>query len=216
VGFVDLQREAGEALAREQCDLGHEARFFELDLKDVEGLREVVRRIEDELGPVRVLVNNGADDTRHSFAEVTPEYWDERMATNLRHQFFAAQAVADGMAAAGGGSIVNMGSITWLLGQTGQPCYTIAKSAVTGLNKSLARELGPKHIRVNAVLPGAIMTERQIRLWKTPEYEAEVLTGQCLKRLLEPDDVARLVLFLAADDSSGCTGHDYFVDGGWI
>jgi NAD(P)-dependent dehydrogenase (short-subunit alcohol dehydrogenase family) len=119
------------------------------------------------------------------------------------------------MVAAGGGAIVNMGSITWLLGQSDLPVYTTSKAAVTGMTRALARELGPKGIRVNAVLPGAIMTERQIRLWKTPEYEAQVMSGQCLQRFLEPDEVARLVLFLASDDGSGCTGQDYLIDGGW-
>ncbi|MAG58345.1 MAG: 3-oxoacyl-ACP reductase [Planctomycetes bacterium] len=215
VGLIDLQEDAGAALVEELRGRGQEARFAAVDLRDITALRAAIDEIVGALGPVGVLVNNAADDTRHAFAEVTPEYFDDRIATNLRHQFFAAQAVAPGMVAAGGGAIVNMGSITWLLGQSDLPVYTTSKAAVTGMTRALARELGPKGIRVNAVLPGAIMTERQIRLWKTPEYEAQVMSGQCLQRFLEPDEVARLVLFLASDDGSGCTGQDYLIDGGW-
>ena len=215
VGFVDLQEDAGKALADEVTALGQEACFVSADLRDIDGTRAAVDQIVDALGPIRVLVNNAADDTRHAFSEVTPEYFDDRIATNLKHQFFVAQAVAPGMEAAGGGSIVNMGSITWMLGQNELPVYTTSKAAISGMTRALARELGPKGIRVNAVLPGAIMTERQIRLWKTPEYESDVMSGQCLQRFLQPEEVARLVLFLASDDASGCTGQDYLVDGGW-
>ena len=147
---------------------------------------------------------------------VTPEYWDERFATNLRHQFFAAQAVQPMMKAAGGGSIVNMGSVSWMVGQGGMAAYTAAKSAVLGLTRSLARDWGPDNIRVNSVAPGWIMTERQQQLWLTPEGEQELMTRQCLKRKLYPDDVARVVLFLAADDSSAMTNQSYIVDGGWV
>lgn len=215
VGFLDVQVEPGKALEKQLTDAGRVARFAEADLTDIDQLRDAIANVAAELGPIRILVNNAANDARHELAEVTPEYWDDRMATNLRHQFFAAQAVAPMMAGAGGGAIVNMGSITWMLGQDDLPVYTTAKAAITGLTRALARKLGPENIRVNAVLPGAIMTERQQQLWKTPEYEAEILAGQCLDRLLEPDDVARLVLFLASDDAGGCTGQDYLVDGGW-
>ena len=215
VAFMDLDRARGEQLRSELGSAGPDPLFLEADLRDVEALRENTAAAASALGALRVLVNNAADDTRHAFESVTPEYWDDRIATNLRHQFFAAQAVATGMGSSGGGSIINMGSISWLLSQADMPCYTTAKAAVSGMTRALARELGPKGIRVNAVLPGAIMTERQVRLWKTPEYEQEILQGQCLKRLLAPEDVARLVLFLASDDSGGCTGQDYFVDGGW-
>ena len=215
VGFIDLQEDAGKALADEVTALGQEARFVSADLRDIDGTRAAVNQLIDAQGPIRVLVNNAADDTRHAFSEVTPEYFDDRIATNLKHQFFVAQAVAPGMEAAGGGSIVNMGSITWMLGQNELPVYTTSKAAISGMTRALARELGPKGIRVNAVLPGAIMTERQVRLWKTPEYESDVMSGQCLQRFLQPEEVARLVLFLASDDASGCTGQDYLVDGGW-
>jgi NAD(P)-dependent dehydrogenase (short-subunit alcohol dehydrogenase family) len=163
-----------------------------------------------------VLVNNAAHDERHSIESVTPEYWDDRFAVNLRHQFFAAQAVAPAMAEAGGGSIINFGSVSWLIGQGGMPAYLSAKAAVAGLTRALARDLGPKSIRVNAIVPGWIMTERQITLWLTPEGEQELLRRQCLKRRLVPEDIARVVLFLAADDSSACTNQSYVVDGGWV
>ena len=215
VAFVDRDLGAGEALVAELREDGAEVRFAAVDLRETEATRAAIDALTDEVGAFRVLVNNAANDERHGFSEVTPESFDDRVATNLKHQFFVSQAVAPGMAGAGGGSIINMGSITWLLGQNELPVYTTCKAAISGMTRALARELGSQKIRVNAVLPGAIMTERQVRLWKTPEYEAEVLAGQCLDRLLEPEDVARVVLFLASDDAGGCTGQDYIVDGGW-
>jgi len=175
-----------------------------------------VAQVRRQLGPILVLVNNAADDERHALDAVTPEYWDDRFAVNLRHQFFAAQAVAPDMAAAGGGSIVNLGSVSWLVGQGGMPAYLSAKAAVAGLTRALARDLGPKNIRVNCIVPGWIMTERQIQLWLTPEGEQELLRRQCLKRKLVPEDIARVILFFAADDSSACTNQSYVVDGGWV
>ncbi len=163
-----------------------------------------------------VLINNAARDDRHKMEDVTPEYWDERFATNLKHQFFSAQAVAPDMIAAGGGSIVNMGSVSWVIGQGGMPCYTTAKSAVQGLTRSLARDLGAHNIRVNSVLPGWIMTERQIEMWLNEDSEAELMARQCLKRKLVPDDIARVVLFFASDDSGACTNQSYIADGGWV
>ena len=167
-------------------------------------------------GPITVLVNNAARDDRHPAAEVTPDYWDERFAVNLKHQFFAAQAVQPMMREAGGGSIINMGSTSWMVGQGGMAAYTAAKSAVLGLTRSLARDWGPDNIRVNSIAPGWIMTERQISKWLSPAGEAELMTRQCLKRKLYPDDIARVVLFLAADDSSAITNQSYIVDGGWV
>jgi NAD(P)-dependent dehydrogenase (short-subunit alcohol dehydrogenase family) len=172
--------------------------------------------VRRQLGPIRVLVNNAAHDERHALDTVTPEYWDDRLAVNLRHQFFAAQAVYPDMAAAGGGAIVNLGSTSCMAGQGGMPGYTAAKSAVVGLTRGLARDLGPHNIRVTSVVPGWIMTERQVRLWLTPEAEADLLRRQCLKRKLMPEDIARMVLFLAADDSAGCTAQNYLVDAGWV
>jgi NAD(P)-dependent dehydrogenase (short-subunit alcohol dehydrogenase family) len=161
-------------------------------------------------------MNNAAHDQRHATLEITPEYWDDRIAMNLKHQFFAAQAVLPGMIAKNAGSIVNFGSTSWMIGQGGMAAYTAAKSAVLGLTRSLARDFGVHNIRVNAIAPGWIMTQRQIDLWLTPESEAELMRRQCLKRKLVPDDIARMALFLASDQSSACTNQHYIVDGGWV
>jgi NAD(P)-dependent dehydrogenase (short-subunit alcohol dehydrogenase family) len=217
VAFVDIERAASEALVAAIATRGHPApHFCPCDLRDIPALRATVADVEARLGPIRVLVNNAAHDERHAIDQVTPEYWDDRFAVNLRHQFFAAQSVAPGMAAAGGGSIINFGSTSWMVGQGGMPAYLSAKAAVTGLTRALARDFGPMGIRVNAIVPGWIMTERQVRLWLTPESEQELLRRQCLKRKLLPEDVARVVLFFASDDSGGCTSQSYLVDGGWV
>ena len=168
------------------------------------------------LGGVDVLVNNAANDQRHKIEDVTPEYWDASIAVNLRPQFFMIQAVLPAMKAAGRGSIINMSSISWMIPSTGVPVYIAAKAAIVGLTRTLAHELGPAGIRVNAVLPGAIATEKQRRQVYTPEYKAEIMASQALKRDILPEDVARLVLFLAADDSSAITNQSYVVDGGWV
>jgi NAD(P)-dependent dehydrogenase (short-subunit alcohol dehydrogenase family) len=190
--------------------------FLRCDLTDVVALRAAIGEAAARLGPIQVLVNNAASDDRHRFEEVTPEYWDERMAVNLRHYFFAAQAVVPAMRAAGRGSIVNLSSIAWVIPSTGLPAYVTAKAGIVGLTRTLAHELGPDGIRVNCVMPGAIATDRQKRLWLTPEYQAEIESRQALKRQLVPGDVARLVLFLAADDSEAVTSQSYVVDGGWV
>ena len=217
VAFVDINEEASHALAARIEEAGHKSPlFFRCDLRNIPSLQMSIAAAADDLGAIRVLVNNAGHDERHAIDEVTPDYWDERIAVNLRHQFFAAQAVHKGMATAGGGAIVNMGSITWLIGQGGMPVYSTAKSAIVGLTRSLARDLGPDNIRVNSVLPGWIMTERQVTHWLTPEGEAELMRNQCLKWKLYPDDVARMVLFLTADDSKACTNQSYIVDGGWV
>jgi NAD(P)-dependent dehydrogenase (short-subunit alcohol dehydrogenase family) len=217
VAFVDIQREASAGLVAAIAARGLVApSFIPCDLRDIAALRSAVSEAQGRLGATRVLVNNAAHDERHSIESVTPEYWDDRFAVNLRHQFFAAQAVVPEMAAAGGGSIINFGSTSWLVGQGGMPAYLSAKAAVAGLTRALARDLGPRNIRVNSIVPGWIMTERQIRLWLTPEGEQELLRRQCLKRKLLPEDIARVVLFLAADDSDACTNQSYVVDGGWV
>ncbi len=167
-------------------------------------------------GPITILINNAAHDERHAIEDVTPDYWDERMAINLKHQFFASQAVVPDMKSAGGGSIINMGSTSWMIGQGNMPCYTTAKSAITGLTRSLARDLGPYNIRVNSVAPGWIMTDRQVEKWLTPEGEKELLEKQCLKRKLAPADIAKPVLFFASSEASACTNQTYLVDGGWV
>jgi len=217
VAFVDIAREPSEALVARVRASGDPAPvFIACDLRDIAALRAAVAAARVDLGPIRVLVNNAAHDERHSIESVTPEYWDDRFAVNLRHQFFAAQAVVPEMAAAGGGSIINFGSTSWMVGQGGMPAYLSAKAAVAGLTRALARDLGPRNIRVNSIVPGWIMTERQIALWLTPEGEQELLRRQCLKRKLWPEDIARVVLFLAADDSDACTNQSYVVDGGWV
>ena len=217
VAFLDINRAASEELVGAiEAEGAPAPRFFECDLTDIAALRAAIAAAQDALGPIRVLVNNAAHDERHAIDDVTPEYWDDRMAVNLRHQFFAVQAVHKDMAAAGGGSIINMGSTSWVIGQGGMPGYSAAKAAIAGLTRSLARDLGSSNIRVNSVLPGWIMTERQINLWLTPEGEEELMKRQCLKRKLVPEDMARVVLFFAADDSGACTNQNYIADGGWV
>ena len=217
VAFVDIDRTASPALVATIEGRGHPTPLFlPCDLRDVAALRAAIAEARGRLGPIRALVNNAANDERHALDAVTPEYWDDRFAVNLRHQFFAAQAVAPDMAAAGGGSIVNLGSTSWMIGQGGMPAYLTAKSAVAGLTRALARDLGPLGIRVNCIVPGWIMTERQIQRWLTPEGEQELMRRQCLKRKLVPEDIARVVLFFAADDSGACTNQSYVVDGGWV
>jgi NAD(P)-dependent dehydrogenase (short-subunit alcohol dehydrogenase family) len=217
IAFLDIDETSAAKLIEETNRReGHPPIFLRCDLTDIAALRVAVKEVESQLGPIRVLVNNAANDDRHEFAEVTPEYWDQRMDVNLRHHFFAAQAVAPRMTRAGGGSIINMSSIAWMIPSTGLPAYVTAKAGIVGLTRTLAKELGPANIRVNAVSPGAIMTERQRRLWMTPEYLAEIIQRQSLKRELLPDDVARLILFLASDDSSAITGQNLVIDGGWV
>lgn len=225
VAFLDIDHAVSEALVHRFAVKDSTLRstvnctvpwYLPCDLRDIAALRAAVVQVEAQWGAVRVLVNNAAHDERHSIDEVTPEYWDGRMQVNLRHQFFAVQAVHRRMAEAGGGSIVNMGSVTWLVGQGGMPGYSAAKAGIAGLTRSLARDLGPENIRVNSVLPGWIMTERQVEHWLTPEGEAELMERQCLKRKLYPEDIARTVLFFSADDSGACTNQNYIVDGGWV
>jgi NAD(P)-dependent dehydrogenase (short-subunit alcohol dehydrogenase family) len=215
VAFLDRDEKAAAKLLAQLGGGEGVPLFLSCDLTDIAALREAVARAAVALGSVTILVNNAARDDRHAIASVTPEMWDGIMANNLRHQFFAAQAVIAGMEAAGGGAIVNLGSTSWVVGQGGMPGYLSAKAAIAGLTRALARDLGPKNIRVNSVLPGWTMTERQIALWLTPEGEKELMTRQCLKRKLMPRDVANMVLFLAADDGAMCTNQSYIVDGGW-
>jgi NAD(P)-dependent dehydrogenase (short-subunit alcohol dehydrogenase family) len=217
VAFLDIAEEPSRALvARLGADGRPEPLFIPCDLRDVEALRAAVARAAEAHGPIRALVNNAAHDERHAWEAVTPEYWDDRVAVNLRHQFFAAQAVAPMMKAEGGGSIVNLGSTSWMIGVGGMAAYTACKSGVLGLTRSLARDLGPFRIRVNAVAPGWVMTERQLALWVDDEARREIDRSQCLKDLLMPADIARMVLFLAADDSAMCTNQHYVVDAGWV
>lgn len=214
VAFVDVADADSEALVARLGDAAHVPLFRRLDLTDLGALATVFAELQQALGGVDVLVNNAANDDRHTIADVTPSYWDERMNVNLRHQFFAAQAVIPAMKAAGGGSIVNFGSISWHLGLPDLILYQTAKAAIEGLTRSLARDLGRDNIRVNAVIPGNVKTPRQEK-WYTPEGEAEIVAAQCLDGRILPIDVAALVLFLAADDARMCTGHNYWMDAGW-
>jgi NAD(P)-dependent dehydrogenase (short-subunit alcohol dehydrogenase family) len=217
VAFCDVDERASGELVEAIGSRGLERPFFaRCDVRDIEQLRGAIAAAAAANGPVQVLVNNAARDDRHPFDTVTPDYWDERMAVNLRHQFFAAQAVFPMMRQAGGGSIINFGSTSWMVGQGGMPAYTTAKSAVAGLTRSLARDFGPANIRVNCIAPGWIMTERQKSLWLTPEGEQELMRRQCLKRKLLPEEMARITLFLASDDSSAMTNQTDVADGGWV
>ena len=216
VAFLDIAIDAGRMLVARLAEEGLPAPHFEpVDLTAIGELRDAVARAAAAVGPFTVLVNNAAHDERHRWQDVTPEYWDNRLAVNLRHHFFVIQAVAPGMIAAGGGSIVNMGSISWRIGRGGMPGYVASKAAIEALTRSFARDLGPHGIRVNCVLPGWIMTERQETLWLTPEADAERARLQCLPGKLYPADIARMILFLAADDSRMCTDQNFVVDGGW-
>jgi NAD(P)-dependent dehydrogenase (short-subunit alcohol dehydrogenase family) len=215
VAFFDIQDAPAEALAARIAAAGHsKPHYRRCDVRDIPDLRLAVAEAAKAVGPIRVLVNNASRDDRHDFATVEPDYFDDMLAVNMRHHVFAAQAVAPMMKAAGGGSIINFGSCSWIRRRTGMVGYTTAKAAINGLTRTLARELGPDNIRVNSLLPGAILTERQAKLWRTPEEDRMFLEVQALKQLLEPPEVARMALFLAADDSSACTGHNFFVDGG--
>lgn len=213
VGVLDLDGEAGARLAAE---LGAAVHFETVDLRDIAALRDAIAKTRGALGPIGILVNNAARDDRHSIDDVTPEFWRERMATNLDHQFFATQAVYPDMEAAGSGSIINMGSVSYLVTEDAFAAYKTAKSAIVGLTRALARELGPKGIRVNSIVPGWIMTQRQIDLWLDAEGEAELMRRQCIKRKLVPDDIARVALFLASEEASAITAQSYIVDGGWV
>jgi NAD(P)-dependent dehydrogenase (short-subunit alcohol dehydrogenase family) len=217
VSFVDVQVDAGHALAKEleQRGLG-EVLFQHVDIIDVEALQHAIARTGDELGPVTVLINNAANDQRQDVNDLSVADWEQGLRVNLSHHFFASQAVVPMMRSAGGGSIINMGSISAHIDVVDLPVYITAKAAIEGLTRTLARELGPYKIRVNCVIPGWIMTERQLANWVTPEAIASIEHNQCLLEKLMPPDVARLVLWLAADDSRACTAQRWIVDGGWM
>jgi NAD(P)-dependent dehydrogenase (short-subunit alcohol dehydrogenase family) len=216
VAFVDINAQAGEKL---RASLGEETGnaplFLPCDLTDIAALQASIATAQRNIGTIRTLVNNAANDDRHSVESVTVEYWDNRQAVNLRHQFFAAQAVIPGMKQAGGGSIINFGSMSWRSAMGGMPAYVTAKAAVEGLTRGLARDVGKFNIRVNLVVPGWVMTERQKRLWVDEEGERTMDRMQCLAGRLQPEDIANMVLFLAADDSRMCTAQAFVVDAGW-
>jgi D-xylose 1-dehydrogenase len=212
VGFLDLDQKTSAALAADLPGVSYEI----CDLRDIGALRRALGTLQARLGPATVLVNNAARDDRHDWRDVTPDYWDERQATNLRHQFFAIQTVAPWMISAGGGSIINMGSNSWFEAGGGFPAYATAKAAIHGLTRTMARDLGKHRIRVNAVVPGWIMTDRQKELWATPEALEAHVRRQCLPDFIDPVYVARMVLFLASDDAAMCTASSYMVEAGSI
>jgi D-xylose 1-dehydrogenase len=217
VAFFDIQNSpAGELVESIAAEGLPRPMYLHCDLTNLNAMKTVVNDVLAKFDGLDVLVNNAANDQRHKIDEVTPEFWDQSMALNLRPHFFMAQAVLPSMRKAGGGSIINMSSIGWIIPSTGMPVYVAAKAAIVGLTRTLAHELGADNIRVNAVLPGAIATERQKQLWYTPEYLSNIQRNQALKRQIEPDEVARLVLFLAADDSSAITNQSYIIDAGWV
>ena len=216
VAFLDIADDSASHLITRLKDAPAEPQYLHCDLTDVAALTAAISHIAARLGTVDVLVNNAGNDTRHATEEITPEDWDRCIAINLRQQFFVIQAVIPVMKRAGRGSIVNLSSISWLIPSTGLPGYIASKAGIVGLTRTLAHELGHHNIRVNAVLPGAIATERQNRLWFTEEYKAEILRNQALKRMLTPGEVARLILFLASDDSSAITNQSHIIDGGWV
>lgn len=210
IAFLDVDDVAGEALAARLPD----ASYRHCDLREIDLLRSCLTDVQDQLGGIDILLNNAANDDRHGIMDVTPDYWEERMATNLRHLFFAAQAVVPAMRAAGGGAIINFGSISWHLGLPELVLYQTAKAAIEGMTRGMARELGRDNIRVTTIVPGNVQTPRQQK-WYSPEAEAEIVAAQCLSERIQPVDVAALALFLASDDGRMCTGHEYFVDAGW-
>lgn len=212
VFFLDVAEADSNALV---ARLGNGVQFLKCDLTDVDSLRANLAAIEQRAGPVSVLVNNAANDDRHKLEDVTPAYWDQRLAVNLRHHFFATQCVVPGMKKAGGGSIINLGSVSWHSAIPDLSVYETAKAGIEGLTRALARELGESNIRVNCVIPGAIRTLRQMKLWHTPEEEAKILAQQCLKARVDPVHVTAMVLFLASDDAAMCTAHNYWVDAGY-
>jgi NAD(P)-dependent dehydrogenase (short-subunit alcohol dehydrogenase family) len=214
VYFLDIAAGPSRTLEQSLAVLPRPPVFIQCDLTDLGAVSAAFARIA-EAGPVDILVNNGANDDRHQVADVTPDYWNERMAVNLRHQFFCAQAVAPGMQAKGRGVILNLGSISWHLALPELSLYMTAKAAIEGMTRGLARDLGAGGIRVNCIVPGAVRTARQEELWCSPEEEAKILAAQCLRERVEVEDVAALALFLASDSAARCTGRNYFVDAGW-
>ncbi|HHY51150.1 MAG TPA: SDR family oxidoreductase [Alphaproteobacteria bacterium] len=215
VGFVDIAEAPGRKLESELRGKGQDVTFTRCDITDIKAYKQAIAGFEQANGPALALINNAANDQRHKWQDVTPEYWDDRIAVNLRHAFFAAQAVLPGMIAAGKGSIVNFGSISWMIMVPELTAYTASKAAMHGMSRSLAKEVGQHGIRVNTIVPGWVMTERQLTHWVGPEEEKLIDSTQALKGRVYPVDIARMALFLAADDSKMISGQDFLVDGGW-
>ena len=217
VAFIDIEEKlAKNLIERINKKYNTKPLFIKCDLKNISEIKDSIQQIKQDLGPISILINNAANDERHNIDNVTSEYWDDRMNINLKHYFFAIQSVYKDMKKLGKGTIVNIGSFSWMKGQGGMPGYTTAKSAIMGLTRTLARDLGIHNIRVNCIVPGWIITDRQKKLWLTPEIEKQQLEDQCIKRMLVPEDISKAVLFFASDQSSGCTAQNYVIDGGIV
>lgn len=215
VWFIDVAETESRALVERLSAARKPPRFLACDLTDIAMLRQTIGGVISEAGAIDILVNNAANDDRHRIEDITPEYWNQCMAVNLRHLLFCSQAVVPGMKAAGGGSIINLGSISWHLALPELVLYETAKGGIEGMTRALARDLGVDSIRVNCVVPGGVRTPRQTRLWHNPDAEDRMVAQQCLKERVEPEHVAAMILFLASEDGRMCTGHNYFVDAGW-
>jgi NAD(P)-dependent dehydrogenase (short-subunit alcohol dehydrogenase family) len=216
VFFLDVAEQEAHALAASLRDASYPPAFFYCDLRNTDAIDSTFAKIDALAGPIEVLVNNAANDDRHELGSVTSQYWDERIAVNLRHQFFCAQAAAASMQRhERGGVILNFGSISWHLALPELSIYMTAKAGIEGMTRGLARDLGQFGIRVNCIVPGAVRTPRQMKLWQSPESEAQLLAAQCLHERIDPEHVARMALFLASDDGARCSGREYFVDAGW-
>lgn len=217
VAFVDIAEEESRALVEDvAAETGIRPDYLPCDIRDIPALQAAIETTRQRYGNIAALLNNAANDQRHKVEEVTVDYWDERMAVNLRPMFFAAQAVVPQMRELGGGSIINFGSVSWRMGTPDVPAYASAKAAAHGLTRSLARDLGVDNIRVNTLVPGWVMTERQLKLWVTPEAEKVIDANQFLKARVRPEHIANMALFLAADDSALCNAQEFIVDGGWV
>lgn len=218
VAFIDIQDDCAQRLSDflEKQAVASLPNYYHCDLRDIPTLQRTIDLIKGELGPINVLINNAANDERHDFRKVSPEYWDESIAVNLRHHFFAAQAVYSHMVELGGGSIINLGSMSWYATQGGMPGYTSSKAAIEGLTRGLARDMGPDRIRVNTLVPGWVMTKRQLSTCVDIKARQIIHEAQCLKQTIKPEDIAAMALFLASDDSRMCTSQHFIVDGGWV
>lgn len=220
VAFVDILDDESNKLVERLSAIKSKnvgsVKFYHCNLMEIEKLQQVISQVAIDLGPIGVLINNGASDTRHDFRSVDVEQWDKTLNVNLRHQFFAAQAVYSQMKNLGGGSIINLGSMSWHDGQGGMPGYTTSKAGIEGLTRGLARDMGPDNIRVNTLVPGWVMTQRQLTHWVDESTKSEIEKNQSIKDNLEPQDISAMALFLASDDSRLCTAQRFIVDGGWI
>ncbi|CAN5194172.1 SDR family oxidoreductase [soil metagenome] len=216
VGFLDIKEKESKALAARLKRKRQIVHFEPCDLTDIDALRKAIRAVRKTLGPITILINNAAHDERHTLESVTPEYYDDRIRVNLKHQFFAIQEVVPDMKKAKNGAIVNISSTSFMVAFGGLPVYTSAKAGVIGMTRGLAHELGKHNIRINAFAPGWIMTERQRSLWVTPEALTQLMKDQCLQRTLDPADMARAILFFASDEASAATNQTYVFDGGWL